>query len=363
MIDRDRMVRTFTELVRIDSPSGQEEALARELTERLTALGFSVGRDAYGNVIASEDGDGPLLLSAHMDTVEPGRGIVPVRNGDRLESDGSTIVGGDCKAGITTILEALRSIRDEGAARAPVQVVFSREEELGLVGAKNLDFSLVRAREAIVFDGEGPVSHVTSGSPTYLRYDVEVTGRAAHAGVEPEKGISAIRIASEIMGQLPNGRLDDETTFNVGMIEGGSVRNAVPEHASFGGETRSHNQATLEGLRVVIEKTLASARQRHPDATIAAEFEVEFEAYRLEPDAAILRAVTETLGSIGLKPALTLSGGGTDGNVFRSHGVESVVLGIATHDPHTVREYVDINELEEAARFCEQLLLTRPKIS
>jgi tripeptide aminopeptidase len=359
MIDPDRILRTFTELAGIDSPSGHEEAIAAELTSRLSELGFSVKRDSYGNVIASEDGDDPLLLSAHMDTVEPGRGIVPIRNGDRLETDGSTIVGGDCKAGITTILEALQSIKDDGGTRSPVQVVISREEELGLLGAKNLDFTMVRGREAVVFDGEGPVYQITSGSPTYLSYDVEVTGRAAHAGVEPEKGISAIRIAAEIIAELPNGRLDSETTFNVGMVDGGSVRNAVPEHATFGGETRSHNQATLEGQRIVIENTLTAARQRHPEATIVVEFHVEFEAYKLDPESGIVRAVTKSLGAMGLEPEFAVSGGGTDGNVFRSHGVQSVVLGVAAHNAHTVREYVDLNELEQAARFCEQLLLHR----
>jgi tripeptide aminopeptidase len=359
MIDRDRMLRTFIQLARIDSPSGDEEAIASELTGRLTTLGFSVQRDAYGNVIASEDGDNPLILSAHMDTVEPGRGIAPMRNGDRLESDGSTIVGGDCKAGITIILEALQSIRDDGTLRTPVQVVISRDEEMGLLGAKNLDFSMVRGREAIVFDGEGPVSHITSGSPTYLSYDVDVTGRAAHAGVEPEKGISAIRIASEMIAELPDGRLDDETTFNVGMVGGGSVRNAVPEHATFGGETRSHDQATLDGLRVVIENVLDGARTRHPGTTIVAEFEVEFEAYKLDPDAPVVLSVTETLESMGLNATFALSGGGTDANVFRSHGVQSVVVGVADHNAHTVREYVDIDELEVAIRFCEQLLVDR----
>ena len=359
MIDRDRIVRTFTELARIDSPSGHEDEVARDLTTRLTRLGFDVRPDAYGNLIGTEAGANPLLLSAHMDTVEPGRGIVPLVNGSRLETDGSTIVGGDCKAGVTTILEALASIAEDGAARTPVQVVLSRDEEIGLVGAKNLDYSLITAREAVVFDGEGPVNHVTSGSPTYLSFDVTVTGRAAHAGVEPEKGVSAIRIAAEIVAALPNGRLDEETTFNVGMIQGGSVRNAVPEHASFGGETRSHSPATVDGQRTVIENTVEDARRRHPDAVIDVGFTVEFESYRLDPETPIVRSVTEALGAMGLAPEFALSGGGTDGNVLRSHGIQPVVMGVAAHNAHTVREYVDVDELEQAARFCQQLLASR----
>ena len=228
MISQERLVNSFCDLVRIDSPSGEEDEVSRHLEARLSRLGFQIGRDAYGNVIALEPGESPLLLSAHMDTVEPGRGIKPSIQGDRIVSDGTTILGGDCKAGVAAILEGLESVAEEGLARRPVQVVFTRDEEIGLVGATNLDYSMISAREAVVFDGNGPVDGITGASPTYMRFDVTVKGRAAHAGVEPEKGLSAIRIASEIIAGLPQGRLDDETTFNVGLISGGSVRNAVP---------------------------------------------------------------------------------------------------------------------------------------
>ena len=220
MIDRDRLIRTFTDLVHIDSPSGEEAAIAEALTSRLTDLGFTVSRDAYGNVIASEPGDAPVLLSAHMDTVEPGWGIKPIIDGDIIHTDQTTVLGGDCKAGIAVILEALESLRSDGAARRTVEIALTRQEEIGLVGAKNLDYSMLRAKQAVVFDGEGPVYHVTTGSPTYISLDIDITGRAAHAGVEPEKGISAIQIAAEMIVQMRLGRLDENTTFNVGLIEG-----------------------------------------------------------------------------------------------------------------------------------------------
>ena len=229
MIRRDRIVETFCDLARIDSPSGEEEEIARHLVAKLEAMGLDVTRDDYGNVIASDGGDDPLILSAHMDTVEPGRGVKPSVAGERIESDGTTILGGDCKAGVAAILEALESILEDDTPHRSIEVAFTREEEIGLIGARNLDFSRIKGKEAVVFDGEGPPSRITSSSPEYIGFDMEITGRAAHAGVEPEKGISAIRIASEIITRLPQGRLDDETTFNVGTIEGGSVRNAVPE--------------------------------------------------------------------------------------------------------------------------------------
>ena len=356
MIDRDRLVRTFTDLVRIDSPSGHEAAIADALADRLTGLGFTVRRDAYGNLIASESGDAPLLLSAHMDTVEPGRGITPIIDGDVIHTDGSTVLGGDCKAGLSVILEALESLQADGASRRPVEIAFTREEEIGLVGAKNLDFSMLRAKEAIVFDGEGAANQVTTGSPTYIAFDIDVTGRAAHAGVEPEKGISAIQIAAEMIVQMRLGRLDEDTTFNVGLIEGGSVRNAVPEHASLTGETRSHNPEALERVRSYLLNVVQDTRGRWTEAVINCELHEQFIGYRLDETTGVLARVKDTLARLSMTPQLALSGGGTDGNVFVLNGIQAVVVGAAMHDAHTVRENVRISELEQGAHFCRALL-------
>ncbi|HEU0021963.1 MAG TPA: M20/M25/M40 family metallo-hydrolase, partial [Dehalococcoidia bacterium] len=153
MIEPERLVQSFCDLVKIDSPSDEEEAVAQHLIPRLEKLGLQVARDAHGNVIATEPGDNPLLLSAHMDTVEPGRGIKPSVIGDRVVSDGTTILGGDCKAGVAAIIEGLESIIEDRKKHRPVQVVFTRGEEIGLVGASNLDWSMIKCHEAVVFDG------------------------------------------------------------------------------------------------------------------------------------------------------------------------------------------------------------------
>ena len=356
MIDENRLVTTFCDLVQIDSPSYEEEEMAQELSKRLAALGFRPERDAYGNLIASEEGEGPLLLSAHMDTVEPGRGIKPRVEGDRVVSDGTTILGGDCKAGVSAILEALESIQEEGIPRRCVQLAFTRGEEVGLVGARNLDYSMIRAKESVVFDGNGPVSKITSASPTYVSFEVKITGRAAHAGVEPEKGLSAIRIAADIINQLPQGRLDEETTFNVGTINGGSVRNAVPENAVFSGEFRSRNLETLDLLRLQVNGILNDAREKYSDSTIEDEFGIEFHMYNINPDDKMTRLATDTLVAMGLEPVLAPSGGGTDANVMRTQGIECVVVGMSTNEMHTVREYVVVPDLVNTATFCQKLL-------
>ena len=291
-----------------------------------------------------------------MDTVEPGRGIKPDVQDDRIISDGTTILGGDCKAGVAAILEALESIKEDGVSHRSLQVAFTREEEIGLVGARNLDFSKIAAKEAIVFDGEGPCSQITSASPTYIGFDIEITGRAAHAGVEPEKGISAIRIASEIVTRLPNGRLDEETTFNVGTIEGGSVRNAVPESTLVKGEFRSRNLETLDDIRLQISEVLSEVRRMFPEAVLENDLHTNFETYTLTEDDPATKTVTAALRGLGMEPTMHPSGGGTDGNVFRRRGISAVVVGMADHNMHTVREYVTIPDLVDAAHLCETLI-------
>ena len=357
MINRDRLVRTFTDLVQIDSPSGEEEEMAEELTRRLEGFGLTVKRDSYGNVIASDGRPDPLLLSAHMDTVEPGRGIKPSVDGDRIVSDGTTILGGDCKCGVSAIMEALESVYEDGLTpHTGIEVAFTREEEIGLVGARNLDFSMLTAKEAIVFDGEGSAAQITSSSPTYIGFDIEVTGRAAHAGVEPEKGLSAIRIAAELITRLPQGRLDEETTFNIGTIEGGTVRNAVAETTIIHGEFRSRNIETLDNIRVQISDALNEVREMFPEAELDDHLHTEFETYTLSDDDPATERVVGALRGLGLEPIFSPSGGGTDGNVFRLRGMSAVVVGMADHGMHTVREYVVIPELVDTAHLCEALL-------
>ena len=356
MIKEDRLVKTFCDLVQIDSPSDEEEEVAQDLSRRLSELGFEIVRDAHGNLIAREEGENPLLLSAHMDTVEPGRGIKPRIEGDRIVSDGTTILGGDAKAGVTAILEGLESVIEDGLPRRNIQLVFTRGEEIGLVGARNMDYSLITSNEAVVFDGNGPVNKLTASSPTYISFEVNVTGRSAHAGVEPEKGLSAIKIAAEIINELPQGRLGEETTFNVGTISGGSVRNAVPEQATFTGEFRSVNLETLDLLQLQARGIFDQVRDRYKDAIIEDGFTVEFNTYTVKPGEKMLEMARRTLDSMGLPLRLEPSGGGTDANVMRQKGIECIVVGMATNEMHTVREFVVIPDLVNAATFCRKVM-------
>jgi len=359
MINRDRVVKTLLELIAIDSPSGFEDEIAAELERRLQSLGAEAVQDPAGNRVGRVEGAGePLLLSAHMDTVEPGRGIRPVWDGpDILRSDGTTILGADNKAGCAVILEVLASLKEDGVPHRPVEIAISRGEEIGLVGARAMDFAVLSARTAIVIDSGGPPSDLQGQAPYHYVYDIEVQGKAAHAGVEPEKGVPAITIAAEVVAGLPQGRIDTDTTGNVGTIHGGLVRNAVPDSCLVECEIRSMVEETAQRLVNGVRAHVSAVRARHPGAEIDARFELAYPGYRLEPDKPAAALVYEALRAAGLEPNAQPVGGGTDGNIFRGHGIEAVVIGRGGYRQHTRDEYLVVPEMISCAEVVRACLL------
>lgn len=358
MINRDRIVQTFLELVAIDSPSGEEDAIAAELEKRLAALGLDVAQDSAGNVLARLDGPGePVLLSAHMDTVEPGRGIKPTWDGDDIiRSDGTTILGADNKGGCAVILEAIKSVLEDGAGHRAIEVAISRGEEIGLVGAANMDYSRISSKVAIVIDSGGPPSSIQGQAPYHYVYDIEVHGRAAHAGLEPEKGIPAVSIASELVAGLPQGRFDSETTGNVGVIKGGQVRNAVPDFCEIHGEMRSMVEERVETLATNAKRHVEEVQARYPDARIDASFRTAYPGYTLTEDDPAAKLLYPVLRSLGMEPDPHPVGGGTDGNVFRGHDIAGVVIGRGGYNQHTKDEYLVIPEMLDCARVVEAVV-------
>jgi len=357
MADRERLTKTLIDLIRIDSPSGEEDAMDQEVSARLQTLGLEVHHDSYNNLIAKLPGEGePILLSAHLDTVEPGRGIRPLLDGDLLRSDGSTILGGDCKSGISIILEALTAVVESGAGRQPVEVVFTRHEEGGLVGAHHLDFSQLSAKWGIVFDGEGPASRVCVAAPSQNVVTGNIVGRAAHAGVEPEKGISAIIIAAEILTGLPLGRIDDETTANVGRIEGGLKRNIIPEKVFIDGEIRSRDNTKLDFYSDQFRRVFQEAASRHPEAQVALDISNTYQAYKIDPGHPAVEMISRALAHAGLEPSLEATGGGSDANIFIRHGIIALPVGIGVRSFHTTKETAMIPEVLQAAEMCQRAI-------
>ncbi|MGH2609697.1 MAG: M20/M25/M40 family metallo-hydrolase, partial [Tepidiformaceae bacterium] len=293
---------------------------------------------------------------AHMDTVEPGRAIKPTWDGDDIiRSDGTTILGADNKAGCAIILEVIQSLLEDGGRRRVIEVAISRGEEIGLVGAQNMDYSRLGAKVALVIDSGGPPNSIQGQAPYHYTYDIEVHGRSAHAGLEPEKGVPAITIAAEIVTGLPQGRLDSETTGNVGRIQGGLVRNAVPDYTLIQGEMRSMVEEKVETLVSKVERRVEDAKAEHPDARIESTFG-GYAGYTLEPEDPAVRLLFPILESMGFTPDPHPVGGGTDGNIFRQHGIASVVIGRGGYDQHTKGEYLVIPEMLDCARVVEACL-------
>ena len=357
MANLERLLKTLTDLIRIDSPTGEEDRIDEEISDRLEGLGFTVHHDDFRNLIAKAPGEGePVLLSAHMDTVEPGRGIKPILDGDVLHSDGTTILGGDCKAGLSIVLEAITSVRESGASHRPIEIAFSRAEEGGLVGVHHLDFTRLSAKRGVVFDGEGPVNRVSVAAPSQNVVTATIKGVAAHAGVEPEKGLSAILIAAEVLTGLPLGRIDEETTSNIGRIEGGLKRNIIPEEAFLDGEIRSRNNAKLDHYSQRFRDVFAEAVERHPDANVALEIINTYQAYNVAGNHPTVEMLGRALAEIGLKPELEATGGGSDANVFYENGIVALPVGIGVRAFHTTRETAVISEVLQGAEMCEKII-------
>lgn len=357
MINKKRLINTFTQLVKIDSPSGEEEQISDFLAKKLKNLGIKVKKDSYGNLIGKVEGKGkPLMLNAHLDTVEPGRNIKPQIEKGIIKSDGTTVLGADPKAGIAIILETVESLKEEKVKHIPLEIVLTREEETSLGGAINLDYTRIESKEGLVLDGDEEVFKIFVSSPTYYSLDVEITGKSAHAGVEPEKGISAIEIAAKIIHQLKLGRIDRETTFNIGVIQGGIVRNAVPDKTTFNGEIRSRNLKTLEKIIKETEEIFEKVSKSYPDAKINFSLKKDFDGFKLNKNHRLIKKARNVFKGLKLKPILKDSGGGSDANIFFSHNLETIIVGTGVWEPHTIREYLVMDQTVNAAKFCEEFI-------
>jgi tripeptide aminopeptidase len=357
LIDHARLLQTFLTLVQIDSPSGQETAIAAELRDRLRALDVDTHTDPVGNVVGRWEGNGPpLLLSAHMDTVAPGIGIHPVVEDGVVRSDGSTILGGDDKSGIAVILEALTALREQGR-RPSVEIAFTVGEETGLLGAKALDPAWPRSREALVLDSGGPLHAIVYGAPASDKFDVTVHGQAAHAGSNPEDGINAILVAAQGIAHMPLGRIDEETTANIGLIQGGQAVNVVPDRVDMRGEARSHDVAKLDAQIAAMRRALEEAVEQHPGARLELDIRRSYEAYRLAESEPLIGRIARALDAMGEPaPEFRLSGGGSDANVYNARGITAVPISTGMQAVHTNQEWIAVSDMVRCAELVIRIL-------
>ena len=364
-VNKERLFKTFEELTRIDSLIYSERKIADTVREKLKALGFSVyednsasltGSDA-GNIHAVLSGEGdPVLFMAHMDTVKPGIGKKAILNPDgRITSDGTTILGADDVAGIAEILEAVEEIREEGLSHRDIEVLFTVAEEAYCVGASAFEYERIKADRAYILDRAGEIGSATVTEPTLISFEIEVKGRASHAGFEPEKGINAIVIASKAIATLPVGRKDEDTTLAIGIIEGGVATNVVPESVKIQGEIRSQiHEKAVETLDEVREAFYAQAKAYGGSSEL--KYDIHLKAYRIPDDSPALTQYRKVIEDKGLTFAPEKSFGGSDCNILRQKGIDGVTIANAMWEIHSVREYTTVDGMSVVTDIIRKLM-------
>ena len=360
MINETRLVQAFLDLVRIDSPSGHEEAIGTELMEHFAALGGAVVRDEHGNVIARWTGAGSapgnwLMLSAHMDTVGQDTGIQSQIREGVIYSDGTTILGGDDKSGVAAILETIHALQETSRPHPPLEVVISVGEENGLRGARLLDKSKLRARRGYVLDAGGPIGTIVTSAPSQDSLQITVHGKKAHAGSAPELGINAIRVASEAIAALPLGRIDAETTANIGVIEGGIATNIVPDLVRIRGEARSRDNARLAAQTAAMRSAFETAATRH-SARVDFSVSRAYNTYAWTAETPVVAAAIAAARKLGFTPILKGSGGGSDANIYAAAGITCAVLSTGMADVHTPQEHIAIADMTDATRLLFEIV-------
>lgn len=355
-----RLVDEFLQLVQIDSETKHEEVIAPILVEKLKEMDFDVFQDdahtrnghGAGNIIATLNGTTdvePIYFTVHMDTVFPGKGIKPeIREDGYIYSDGTTILGADDKAGMAALFEMARRLKEQNIEHGTIQFIITAGEESGLAGAKELDPSLIKAKYGFAVDSDGKVGGIVTAAPFQAKIVTTVYGKTAHAGVAPEKGISAITVAAKAIAQMKLGRLDDETTANIGRFEGGKATNIVCDEVHILAEARSIDETKLNAQTAHMKETFERVASEMGGR---AEVEVKrmYPGFRVTEYDKVVQVAMSAVKAIGREPQLGTSGGGSDANVIAGFGIPTVNLSVGYEDIHTTNERMPIEELEKLA--------------
>lgn len=369
-----RVVEEFLELVQIDSETYHEEKISPVLQEKLKSLGFDVYVDdahtrnghASGNIIATLKGNveaDTIYFTTHMDTVVPGVGIKPtIKEDGYIYSDGTTILGADDKAGIAALLEMAKRIQEEKVDHGDIEFVITAGEESGLAGAKELDPAKITAKYGFAVDSDGKVGGIVTAAPFQTKVVATLTGKTAHAGVEPEKGISAITIASKAIANMKLGRIDSETTANIGRFEGGKATNIVCDEVHILAECRSLNEAKLE----VQEQHMKQAfEQAAKDMGGSAEVEITrmYPGFSFTEEDLVVQVAKKAVEQVGREPKIMQSGGGSDANVIAGFGIPTANLAVGYENIHTTKERMPVEELEKLADLLVEVVKVSATVS
>ncbi len=374
MINSQRIADEFARQAGIDSPSYQEAKIAVYLEERLRQLGATIEYDTAGAKIGSQSNNliarlpgskagSPFLLSVHMDTVTPAENVQPVLNDGVFTSAGETILGADDKAGIVEMIEAIEVLKEQNIPHVPLEIVITVCEEQGLLGAKNLDFSLIKAKRGVALDTTG-VDIVINRAPAANRFTVEIFGHEAHAGVCPEQGISAIEIAARAIARMPLGRIDKETTANIGTINGGLASNIVAKQVSLHGEVRSHSgdmlrqqtEAIVNALEEEVERATIVVNDETKRASLRLELREDFPLMQVAEDTPLLQLIREAGEAIGRPQQIRAAGGGSDANIYNGQGIDMVILATGMDKVHTVNEQVTVADMVKVSELLVEII-------
>jgi len=349
-INKQRVLDEFFELIQIPCPSLQEREVADLLKKKLEELGGKVTEDkksakalngTAGNLVADFKGNvenaPTILLSAHMDCVNPCAGIKPRIEEGVIKSDGTTILGGDDKGGVVAVLETLRCLKEQNLPHGDIQVVFSVSEEQGCAGAKNLDTSLLHSDFGYALDSSGRPGKIIFAAPGQNKIFAKIHGKTAHGGVAPEKGINAIKKAAEILMDVPTSRIDEETTCNIGIIHGGSATNIVPDLVEVAMDCRSRNPEKLDKLT---EEIVAAFKKGGEKVGVPVDVEVRpsYKPYCLDKNSKVIQLAAKAAEELKLTVDITATGGGSDSSHFNGFGIPCTVLGTGMTNVHTFDE-------------------------
>lgn len=369
MVNEERLVNEFIELVQVDSETKNEAKIAKKLKEKFIELGLHVVEDdsaqktghGAGNLICTLKGNRTevetIYFTSHMDTVVPGNGIKPSIDNGYIKSDGTTILGADDKAGIAAMLEAIKIIKEQNIIHGDIQFIITVGEEAGLVGAKLLDRNLIQAKYGFALDSDGLVGDIIIAAPTQAKINVTVLGKTAHAGVAPEKGVSAITIASKAIAKMPLGRIDEETTANIGRFEGGSQTNIVCDYVTIEAEARSLIPNKMEKQVEAMRKAFDNAAKQM-GGKVDFQSEVMYPGFKFNENDLVVQIAQQAVASIDRTPRLLQSGGGSDANIIAGFGIPTVNLAVGYEDIHTTNEKMPIKELVKTAELVVSIVKT-----
>ncbi|QDW98754.1 M20/M25/M40 family metallo-hydrolase [Staphylococcus agnetis] len=367
MINQQRLIQTFLELVQIDSETGHEGRIQPILNKKFEALGLEVKEDnakaltnfGANNLIctlkATENNRDKIYFTAHMDTVEPGQNVKPIIKEDGyIYSDGTTVLGADDKAGLAVILEVLEVIRTHQLPHGQIQFVITVGEESGLVGAKALDASLLDSEYGFALDAAVPVGDITIGAPYQMKMHAEIHGKKAHAST-PKKGISAINIAAKAISQMKLGQIDEETTANIGSFNGGGPTNVVTDLVHIWAEARSHDEAKINAQTAHMKETFINVA-KHYHAQAQVESEISYPGFKIEETEKVYQIAKEASLALGFEAHTSIGGGGSDGSIINQFGIPTVILGVGYEFIHTTEERISKQSLYDLARYVMKII-------